>query len=68
MTDFGWERSYPMKKKSDAHEALSLLFQQMGVPDKIIVGGSKEQVLVNFQRKYLESGCRLKGTEMYSPC
>ena len=50
-TDFGWEWSYPMKKKIDTHKALPLLFQCMGVPGKIIVDGSKEQVLGNFQKK-----------------
>ena len=43
-TDFGWARAYPMKRKGEAHEALSLLFQRTGVPDNLIVDGSKEQV------------------------
>ena len=32
-----------MKKKSDAHEGLSLLAQRDGVPLSIIMDGSKEQ-------------------------
>ena len=40
-TDFGWAQAYPIKKKSDTHEALYLLFQCMGVPDKMIIYGSK---------------------------
>ena len=38
-TGFGWARAYPMKKESHAYEALYLLFQIMGVPDKMIVYG-----------------------------
>ena len=40
-TDFGWAQAYPIKKKSDTHEALYLLLQCMGVPDKMIIYGSK---------------------------
>ena len=47
-TGFGWAQAYPMKKKSDAHEALSLIFQPKVVTDKMFVDGSKEQVLGNF--------------------
>ena len=47
-----------MKKKSDAHNALSLIFQRMGVPDKMIVDGSKGQVLSNLQKKIPEAGCQ----------
>ena len=48
-TGFCWARSYPMKKKSNAHEAVSLMFQRTAVPDKMTVDGSKEQVLDHFQ-------------------
>ena len=41
----GWSRAYPIKTKGSAHEALLLLFQRTGVPDPLIVDGSKEQVL-----------------------
>ena len=50
-TDFGWASAYPMKRKSEAHEALSLLFQRTGVPDNLIVDGSKEQVQGDFKKK-----------------
>ena len=66
-TDFGWARAYPMKRKGEAHEALSLLFQRTGVPDNLIVDGSKEQVQGDFKKKCSEAGCRLKQTEPYSP-
>ena len=42
VIEFGWSCEFPMAKKGDAHKALSLLFQQDGVPPKIIVDGSKE--------------------------
>ena len=42
VTKFGWSRAFPMDKKGNAHEALSLLFQRDGVPPKMIVDGSKD--------------------------
>ena len=56
VTKFGWSRAFPMAKKGDAHEALSLLFQRDGVPPKMIVDGSKEQTMGNFKRKVAEAG------------
>eukprot|EP00804_Cyclotella_cryptica_P019398 CCRYP_006588-RA/>CCRYP_006588-RA protein AED:0.13 eAED:0.13 QI:0/0/0/1/0.75/0.6/5/0/864 len=55
------------KHKSDAHEALSLLFQRDGVPPACIVDGSLEQVKGEFRRKLKEASCQLKQTEPYSP-
>ena len=66
-TPFGWARAFPMKKKSEAHEALSLLFTRDGVPNTIITDGSKEQVEGEFKRKAKEAGCRVKQTEPHSP-
>ena len=37
------------------------------MPDKMLVGGPKEQVLGNFQEKFSEAGCCLKQTEPYYP-
>ena len=45
-----------MATKGDAHETLSLLFQQDGVPPKMIVDGLKEHTLVDFKRKVAEAG------------
>ena len=53
--------------KSDAHEALYLIFQLTGVPDKMIVDWSKEQILGNFQNKCSDAGLRMKQTEPHSP-
>ncbi|KAL7484262.1 LOW QUALITY PROTEIN: hypothetical protein ACHAW6_009904 [Cyclotella cf. meneghiniana] len=44
-TDLGWSQSYPMSCKSEAHEALGLLFGWEGVPPKMIIRGAKEMKL-----------------------
>ena len=66
-TRSGWTRVYPMRKKSDAHEALSLLAQRDGVPSSIIMDGAREQTMAEFRRKAKEMGCHIKVTEPYSP-
>jgi hypothetical protein len=63
----GWKRAYPMKTKSQAHEALSLLFAREGVPAKLIVDGSKEQTLGKFRQKAREADCYIHTTEPYTP-
>jgi hypothetical protein len=47
-TPFGWTRVHPMKKKSDAHDGLSLMFARDGVPNCLIMDNSKEQTLGEF--------------------
>jgi hypothetical protein len=42
-TSFGWARAHPMKRKEDAHETLSLVFQHNGVPPTMVTNDSKEQ-------------------------
>jgi ribosomal protein L31E len=66
-TRFGWVRVFPMQKKSQAHEALSLLAQRDGVPPVMIMDGSKEQTMGKFRQKAREMGMRIKQTEPYSP-
>jgi transposase len=56
-----------MKRKGDAHEALSLLFHRDGVPPAMVMDGSKEQTLGDFRRKLKEADCHLRQTEPYSP-
>jgi hypothetical protein len=63
----GWSRFFPMKKKSEAHETLLLLFARDGVPNAMIVDGAKEQVLGDFKRKVRQADCHLKQTEPYTP-
>ena len=63
----GWARVYPMVRKSQAHEALSLLHQREGVPNVLIMDNSKEQTLGEFRTKCRQAGSHLKQTEPYSP-
>ena len=55
-----------MKKKSEAHEMLSLLFQQDGVPLRIIMDGSKYQTLGKLKKKFQEASCHIRQTEPHS--
>jgi hypothetical protein len=59
-TDFGFVRSFPMKKKSESHEALSLLFHRDGVPNVMVMDGAKAQVEGKFRRKLRDAGCHIK--------
>ena len=56
-----------MKKKSESHETLSLVFKRDGVPPRMIVDNSKEQSLGEFRQKCCEVDCHLVNTEPYSP-
>jgi hypothetical protein len=47
-TSFGWARAHPMKRKGDAHETLSLVFQRDGVPPTMVTDDSKEQTKGEF--------------------
>jgi hypothetical protein len=64
---YGWTRAFSMKRKGDAHEALSLLFHRDGVPPAMVMDSSKEQTLGDFRRKLKEADCHLRQTEPYSP-
>ena len=55
---FGWARIFPMKKKrSEAHETLSLLFKRDSVPPEMIMDGSMEQTEANFRKKLKKENC-----------
>ena len=56
-----------MKLKSKAHEALSLLFLQDGVPLAITHDNTKEMVLSEFNRKFKEASFHLRQTEPFTP-
>ena len=62
----GWTRAFPMQKKSDAHETLSLLFARDGVPSTMVVDNAKEQIQGKFKSKCREAHCHLKGVESHS--
>ena len=51
-TNFHWCRSIPMKINIEAHKTFSLLFQQDGVPPRMIMDGSKEQTLGKSRKKF----------------
>jgi hypothetical protein len=56
-TSFGWARAHPMKRKGDAHETLSLVFQSNGVPPIMVTDDSKVQTKGEFQHKLKEADC-----------
>ena len=47
-TSYGWSRTIPMTKKSDASFVLDRMFRYEGVPPEMIMDGSKEQNLGEF--------------------
>jgi hypothetical protein len=65
-TDFGFVVAFPMKRESEAHEALSLLFHRDGVPNVMVMNGAKAQVEGGFRRKLRDAGCHIKQTEPHT--
>ena len=55
-----------MAKKSDAHETLSLLFAQEGVPSTLVMDGAREQVMGEFRHKARQGDFHVKQTEPFS--
>ena len=66
-TSNGWVRAYPMKKKLEAHDALSLLFQREGVPNTMIMDGALEQLKGKFHKKCREVDSHVKQLKPYTP-
>ena len=62
-----WVWAFPMKKKSDASNALDLLFHREGEPPKMIMDGSKEQTMGQFKKKCQLANVHIRQTEPYSP-
>jgi hypothetical protein len=59
-----------MAKEKDAHEALSLLFHRDdrdGVPNVMVMDGTKAQIQGVFRRKLCEDGCHIKQTDPHTP-
>ena len=56
-----------MKWKGDAHEMQSLLFAHYGVPNTLIMDGSREQTIGEFRRKARQADCHVKQLGPYSP-
>ena len=49
-----------MKRKGDAHHALSNLFRNEGVPPTLIMDGANEQVKGEFRKKVQQVDCRVR--------
>ena len=64
-TNFGWSCSFTMKLKSEAHEALSLLFQQDRVAPAVMCDNIKEIIFGEFNRNLKEALCHLKQMEPF---
>jgi hypothetical protein len=58
----GWARALPMKLKSEAHEALSMLFHQDCMPNVMVMDGAK--VRVDFGQNSCDDGCHIKHTDV----
>ena len=56
-----------MKKKSEAHEVLSLLLQCEGVPNTMIMDGALEQLKGKFHKKCREVDSCVKQLEPHTP-
>jgi len=56
-----------MRTKSQAHEALSLLYKRDGVPNIMVMDGAREQVHGDFRRKNREVDTHVKQTEPHLP-
>jgi hypothetical protein len=65
-TDFVFVRAFTMKTESEAHEAFSLLFHRDGVPNGMVMDGSKAQVEGDFRRKVCDADCHIKQTEPHT--
>jgi hypothetical protein len=65
-TDFGFVRAFPMKLESESHEALLLIFHRDGVPNVMVMDGSKAQAEGGFRMKLRDAGCHIKQTEPHT--
>jgi hypothetical protein len=66
-TRYCWVRVFPMQKKSNAHEGLSIMAARDGVPVTIVMDNAREQTMGMFRKKARVMGCYIKQTEPYSP-
>jgi hypothetical protein len=56
-------RAFTMKKESEAHEALSLLFHRDEAPNVMVMDGYKAQTEEKFRRKLRDTGYHIKQTQ-----
>ena len=62
-----WTKAYAMSAKSEAHNTLSSLFHDVGVPDTMVADGAGEEVAGEFRKKCRDAGCHIHQTEPYTP-
>jgi hypothetical protein len=62
-----WTKAYAMRNTSDAHHTLSSVFHDIGVPETLVMDGSKEQTMGEFRKKCRDAGAHVHQTEPYSP-
>jgi hypothetical protein len=62
-TDFGFVRAFPMKLEIEAHETVSFLFHRYGIPNVMVMDGSKAQIEGEFRSKLRDAGFHIKQTE-----
>jgi hypothetical protein len=56
-----------MKKKSEAHETLSLLLKRNGAPTSLVSDGAKDETQGEFRQKAREANIHCRETEPHSP-
>jgi hypothetical protein len=62
-----WTKVYAMRTKGEARHCLGSLFHEVGVPEKMIMDGSKEQTQGKFKKKLRDAGFIVHQTEPYTP-
>ena len=63
----GYNKFYPMKKKSDAGHSLWSFFSEVGIPQTLVTDGAKEETQGKFKQVVDDSLVQLRHTEPMSP-
>ncbi len=66
VTSFHWTRIFPMKRKSEAHLTLDVLFREVGVFNKIVPDNALELTDGEFRRKAIHAGAAIRPVEAYT--
>jgi len=66
-TDYGWVGFYPIQSKSQAHETLTELAHEKGVPTHFAMDNAKEEIHGKFRKKARSYGCHVKELPTHSP-
>jgi hypothetical protein len=65
-TQSSWTRAHLLRKEADAREALSLFAQRYGIPEVLVMDGSKAHNQGKFPRKCREFDIHVKQLEAYN--